>query len=121
MRPWTLRLCLIFALALAVPPPPKPVVVGIPPPDSIEQKRILALITENARNYSRNLPNFICLQVTRRYGDNSGLENYRLIDTIAERLSYNEQKEDYKVVSINGVPTTGSVKHEQLNGATSSG
>lgn len=109
------------ALPLPVPPPPKPVVVGIPPPDSIEQKRILALITENARNYTRNLPNFICLQVTRRYGDNSGLENYRLIDTIAERLSYNEQKEDYKVVSINGVPTTGSVKHEQLNGATSSG
>jgi len=47
------------ALPLPVPPPPKPVVVGIPPPDSIEQKRILALITENARNYTRNLPNFI--------------------------------------------------------------
>jgi hypothetical protein len=59
--------------------------------------------------------------VTRRYGDNSGLENYRLIDTIAERLSYFEQKEDYKVVSVNGVPVTGGVKHEQLNGATSSG
>ena len=105
----------------APPPPPKPVVAGIPAPDSIEQKRILAEITENARNYSQNLPNFICLQVTRRYGDNSGLENYRLLDTIAERLSYFEQKEDYKVVSVNGVPVTGGMKHEQLNGATSSG
>jgi hypothetical protein len=105
----------------APPAPPKPVAPGIPPPDSIEQKRILAEITENARNYSQNLPNFICLQVTRRYGDNSGLENYRLIDTIAERLSYFEQKEDYKVVSVNGIPTTGSLKHEQLQGATSSG
>ncbi len=105
----------------APPAPPKPVAPGIPPPDSIEQKRILAEITENARNYSQNLPNFICLQVTRRYGDNSGLENYRLIDTIAERLSYFEQKEDYKVVSVNGIPTTGGLKHEQLQGATSSG
>jgi hypothetical protein len=109
------------ALPVPPPPPPKLAVPGIPAPDSIEQKRILAEITENARNYSKNLPNFICLQVTRRYGDNSGLENFRLIDTIAERLTYFEQKEDYKVVSVNGVPVTGAVKHEQLNGATSSG
>jgi hypothetical protein len=109
--------------ALEAPPPPAPklVVAGPPPPDSIEQKRILAEITESARNYTKNLPNFICLQVTRRYADNSGLENFRLIDTIAERLSYFEQKEDYKVVSVNGVPVTGSVKHEQKNGASSSG
>ena len=71
--------------------------------------------------HSKGLPNFICLQVTRRYGDNSGLENYHLIDTIAERLSYFEEKEDYKLVSINGVPDTRSVRHEQLGGATSSG
>ena len=103
-------------------PAPPVVVTGPPAPDSIEQKKILAQITESARNYIKGLPNFICLQVTRRYGDGSGLENYRLIDTIAERLSYFEQKEDYKVVSINGVPVTGnSVKHEQKNGASSSG
>jgi hypothetical protein len=103
------------------PPAPKPVAAGPPPPDSIEQKRILAEITDRARNYIAGLPNFICLQVTRRYGDVSGLENYRLIDTIAERLSYYEQKEDYKVVSINGIPATPGSKHEQQNGASSSG
>lgn len=109
--------------SLEAPPPPAPklVVAGPPPPDSIEQKKILAEITEEARNYVKGLPNFICLQVTRRYGDASGLENFRLIDTIAERLSYFEQKEDYKVISINGVPVTGNVKHEQKNGASSSG
>ena len=109
------------SLEPAPPPAPKLVVAGPPPPDSIEQKRILAEITESARNYTKGLPNFICLQVTRRYGDNSGLENFRLIDTIAERLSYFEQKEDYKVVSVNGVPVTSPVKHEQRNGASSSG
>ena len=86
------------ALTPAPPPKAKSVVTGPPAPDSIEQKRILGEITENARNYTKGLPNFICLQVTRRYGDNSGLENYRLIDTIAERLTYYEQKEDYKVL-----------------------
>lgn len=109
------------SLEPAPPPAPKLVVAGPPAPDSIEQKKILAEITESARNYIKGLPNFICLQVTRRYGDASGLESFRLIDTIAERLSYFEQKEDYKVVSINGVPVTGGLKHDQIKGSTSSG
>ena len=118
-----LKTLITESASLEPPPPPAPklVVVGPPPPDSIEQKRILEEITEHARNYVEGLPNFICLQVTRRYGDVSGLENYRLIDTIAERLSYYEQKEDYKVVSINGIPATATAKHEQKNGASSSG
>jgi hypothetical protein len=101
------------------PPPPKPVVV-IPPPDSIEQKRILAEITENALNYSKNLPNFICTQVTRRNVDPSGMENWQLMDTIQEQLSYFEQKENYKVTMVNSRMVT-NLKHEQLGGATSSG
>jgi hypothetical protein len=103
-----------------LPPPPKPIVVPIPAPDSVEQKQILDEITKNALEYTMGLPNFICLQVTRRYIDNSGLENYRLIDTVAERLSFFEQKEEYKVVSVNGIPAVGK-SHEQLGGATSSG
>jgi hypothetical protein len=118
-----LKMLITESASLAPPPPPAPklVVEGPPPPDSIEQKRILQEITEHARNYVEGLPNFICLQVTRRYGDVSGLENYRLIDTIAERLSYYDQKEDYKVVSINGIPALANAKHEQKNGASSSG
>jgi hypothetical protein len=118
-----LKALITESASLEPPPPPAPklVVEGPPPPDSIEQKRILAEITDHARNYIAGLPNFICLQVTRRYGDVSGLENYRLIDTIAERLGYFEQKEDYKVVSINGVPAMPGARHEQKNGASSSG
>ncbi len=118
-----LKALITESASLESPPPPAPklVVAGPPPPDSIEQKRILAEVTDRARNYIAGLPNFICLQVTRRYGDVSGLENYRLIDTIAERLSYYEQKEDYKVVSINGIPATPGARHEQKNGASSSG
>src|SRR5262249_48638099 len=91
-----------------------------PPPDSIEQKKILAEVTDNAINYSRNLPNFLCLQVTRRYVDQGSQGNFALLDTIAERLTYYDQKENYQVVSKNGIPTTG-LKHEQLGGPISSG
>jgi hypothetical protein len=108
------------SLPAAPAPPAKPVVAPIPSPSEAEQKRILAEITESALNYSSGLPNFVCLQVTKRYVDPSGTDSFRLTDTIAERLSYFEHKEDYKVISVNGAPVTNR-KHEQLGGATSSG
>ncbi len=89
-------------------------------PSEVEQKRILSDITEYALNYSGGLPNFVCLQVTKRYVDPSATERFQLTDTIAERLSYFEHKEDYKVISVNGTPVSNR-KHEQLGGATSSG
>jgi len=92
----------------------------IPGPSDEDQKKVLAAITENAIHYSEGLPNFICMQVTRRYVAQSGSDNFRLTDTIAERLSYNEHHEDYKVISVNGTPVANR-KHEQLGGATSSG
>ena len=89
-------------------------------PDAAQQKEILAAVTGNALNYTDSLPNFICLQVTQRYVDRAGGDHFVATDKIAERLSYFEHKEDYKVISVNDVPVTNR-KHEQLGGATSSG
>lgn len=99
---------------------PKVTAAPIPAPDSESQEKVLAAITQGALSYSEGLPNFICMQVTRRYVAQNGSDNFRLTDTIAERLSYFEHKEDYKVISVNGTPVSNR-KHEQLGGATSSG
>ncbi len=99
---------------------PKLTAAPIPAPDSETQEKVLAAITQSAVSYSEGLPNFICMQVTRRYVAQNASDNFRLTDTIAERLSYFEHKEDYKVISVNGTPVTNR-KHEQLGGATSSG
>ena len=99
---------------------PKLTAAPIPAPDSESQQKVLAAITQDAVSYSEGLPNFICMQVTRRYVAQNGSDNFRLTDTIAERLSYNEHHEDYKVISVNGTPVSNR-KHEQLGGATSSG
>jgi hypothetical protein len=104
----------------APPPEPPTKIAEIPAPDSVEQKKILAEITEKALDYNRNLPNFICTQVTRRHADPAGQENWRLLDTIQERLTYFEQKEDYKVVLYNNRMAT-DMQHDRLGGATSSG
>ncbi|MBI4908833.1 MAG: hypothetical protein HY820_34750 [Acidobacteria bacterium] len=103
--------------AAAPPPEPKPVV--IPPPPQAEQQRVLEEVRKYAMGYSRRLPDFICMQVTRRYADPSGLEMWHPQDTINEKLTYFEQKEKYEVVSINGRFT--DISHDRLGGASSSG
>jgi hypothetical protein len=98
-------------------PPPKP--VPIPPPSPEEQARIIEEVRENALNYTRNLPDFICTQVTRRLVDPSGLELWQTMDTLTARLSYFEQREDYKLVLVNNRVTDQS--YDSLGGATSTG
>ncbi len=107
------------ALSAPPPPAPKPVYVGPPPPDSIEQARVLDEVREYALTYTKSLPDFICMQVTRRYVDPSGLESWHHVDTVTERLSYFENHEDYKVVLVNNRPM--EIAHDQLPGAVSSG
>ncbi len=106
---------------LQPPPTPeaKPAIKLPDPPDSMEQAEVLKQVTEYAMEYVKKLPNFICTQVTRRFGDPSGMEFWHLYDTVTAKLSYFEQKEDYKVVFVNNksVDTT----MEKLGGATSSG
>ncbi len=96
----------------------KPAVV-IPPPSPEEQRRVLDQARQYAMSYSKRLPDFICTQVTRRYYDPAGLEFWRSMDTITEKLTYFEQKEDYKVVTVDG--RLADTTHDKLGGATSSG
>ena len=97
----------------ATPPP------EVPPPSSAEWKKVLEETRVYASNYTKQLPNFLCTQVTRRYIDPSGLEFWQTQDTLTARLSYFDQKEDYKLVSVNGGYT--NVPYEKVGGATSMG
>jgi len=109
------------SLPEAAPPAPKPVVVPLDPPDSIEQGKILDEAREYVMNYTKSLPNFICVQVTRRDVDRAGTgSSWYHMDTITARLSYNGQHEDYEVVMKNDQPVT-NVKMEQLGGTVSAG
>ncbi len=61
-----------LAIVLGPPPPPKPVIVLPPPPDSIEQAKIIVEAREYVKNYTKQLPNFICVEVVRRDVDPAG-------------------------------------------------
>ena len=78
------------------------VTTPIPPPSSIRQQEILDEIRQYAMNYTANLPNFICLQVTRQYVDPDSSDHFRILQTINAQLSYHQGEEDHRVISVNG-------------------
>jgi len=99
-----------------VPEPPPP---PIPPPSSEEQQAVISEIREYAAAYSSKLPDFICMEVTRRYWDPTGQEFWRSADTLTTRLSYFEQKENYKLMMVNNRYV--ETPYESVGGATSVG
>ena len=98
----------------AEPPPPPP-----PPPPHDEQDFIIQEVRDYALNYTKSLPDFICLQVTRQSFDPNGADNYRNYGTILAKVSYFEQHEKYELMSVNDKFTTAS--YESVGGTISSG
>src|ERR1035437_2873002 len=108
------------------PPGPPP---QAPPPSALEQAAIMDDVRKYALSYSRQLPDFICTQVTRRFaapapgtrggGRADSEPSFQLLDTLTSRLSYFEQKEDKKLVLINNSLTAQDYK--TLGGSTSTG
>jgi hypothetical protein len=96
--------------------------VELPPPLSPkEQAALLEKAREQALSYSRGLPSFICLQVTRRHVDTTGRGDWILADVFNAKLSYEKEKgEHYQIISVNN-KYTDIPSMEALGGSTSSG
>jgi hypothetical protein len=112
---------------LPAPPPPvaavapKRTIISTLTPTTDQQKEILEGIRDYALNYTQNLPNFLCNQVTHRSVDQTGTgDHYRDVDKIQEVLSYFEHHESYKVLAVNG-QLVANKDHKKLGGAISEG
>jgi hypothetical protein len=103
----------------AAPPPPAPP-PPTPPPSAAEQTAILAAMKEYALNYTKNLPNYVCVQTTRRRIEPTVRGYLPAGDEVQEMLSFVDGKESYKVEMVNG-KSQPNVKHEQLGGVVTSG
>ena len=121
----------VFAVALTAPaqslsPEAKPRPKGQPSQE--EQAAIIDDVRNYALTYSQGLPDYICTQVTTRYmaaapgGQYAPLGSaprWQLRDTLTIRLSYFEQKEDYKLMLVNN--TVAQQDYGKLGGTTSAG
>jgi hypothetical protein len=113
--------------AKPIEPPAKP--RQAPPPSSEEQAAIIDEVRAYALDYSKSLPDFICTQVTRRFlapppgtrfgGSADSEPSWQSQDTLTIRLSYFEQKEDYKPILVNNRITNQDYK--SLGGSLVSG
>ena len=88
-------------------------------PSPEEQREIISEIREYALNYSKSLPDFICMQVSRKYVGQIERRGFQLQDTVVERLTYFDEQEHYKVTMVNGKAV--DMSHEAVGRATSTG
>lgn len=97
---------------------------GTPPPAPSEAEALLAKARDFAANYIRNLPDFICSNMIRRFETHpisridtqAFLGELRLQDTITTEVSFDHGKESYKAKTVNGQP-----HEEPVPGLTTSG
>ena len=102
----------IFALLAAVAP-------GLAQQLEPEQASLLEQARETALQYSDSLPNFLCTETVRRAQDPLGMRRGTSRDSLTVKLSYFEHKENYKLLEIDGAPT--SLQYESVAGAVSTG
>ena len=79
-----------------------------------EQAAIIDEVREYALNYSKSLPNFLSTQVVRRYQAGAPGSRYSRaapasppgvqVDLLTLRLSYFDQKEEYKLIHAQQQP-----------------
>jgi len=100
----------------------KPVAEKATHPSSAPQlgwDQFLEEVRQSALQHTEDLPNFICAQVTRRYLDASGSDRWQSQDTLQAELTYNQKKENYANVLVNGRPS--NRPFEDLGGTLSIG
>jgi len=111
-------------LPAAPPPPPPAEHKGPPPPSQAEQDRVLSAIKEYALNYVKSLPDFLCLQVTRRSLDMhyqpGNPPSWTPHDTLREKLSFVDHQEKYELLGLNDSSTVGQT-WKSVGGALSRG
>lgn len=97
---------------------------GPPPPSEAEKKRILEDTREWALNYVKSLPDFLCMEVTRRSVDphfEIGSEgSWTPQDRLIEKLTYFDHKENYELLQHNDTALIGKT-WETLGGSISRG
>lgn len=72
-----------------------------------EQKRTLGAAREIAIHYTNKLPDFICTEQVKRNNRTNRASGPAIFtnDRLTIQLSYSGQKEHYKLVAMNGIPT----------------
>ena len=104
---------------LPAAPDPPPGMAPPPPLSSAEEQRVWRDTTGKAEDYTRALPNFICTETVHRWVDTTAHDQWQPSPTLVADLTYFDQKEDYKLLTVEGKKSNKSIA--DVGGAFSQG
>ncbi|MGA8028389.1 MAG: hypothetical protein WB992_14695 [Bryobacteraceae bacterium] len=76
------------------------------PPSDAEQTRLLDAMREYAQKYVSNLPNFICVQVTRQFEAGRKPNRWHKGDSLTSKLVFNHGREERALQLVNDKQVT---------------
>ena len=94
-------------------PAPDRVPLGVRSADPLIRKA-----AEAALQFTETLPNYVCQEAVSRYESNSRPASFHVLDVVSTDVVYENGKEDYRNITINGRPANKSVEE---TGAWSTG
>jgi VWFA-related protein len=74
-------------------------------PSQDEAHSLIESAREHALEYDSQLPNFTCVELTKRAVDTNGDGKWKAIDTLQEELRYREKTETRTTTEVNGWPS----------------
>ena len=89
-----------------------------PPPPVNPRQAFIAKAREVAGSFVEGLPNYVCQELTTRYASETRVPSWNVIDTVSAEVVYENGKESYRNLQINGKPTK---KPPEESGAWSTG
>lgn len=100
-----------------------PAVSAEPPVENKEPARTENPVIEKARavaeSFTETLPNYICQQFTARFVNTSHTTNWQALDVVSAEVVYEDGREGYRNLAINGKPTKKAM--EEMSGSWSTG
>jgi hypothetical protein len=72
-----------------------------------DQTRILTGIKTWSAGYLESLPDYICIQTTKRHAQAAQIDSWPMSDEVREAVTWSGHKESYEVLSVNGKPFHG--------------
>jgi hypothetical protein len=88
----------------------------------IPQRQLDPLVrkaSEAAMDFTESLPNYFCQEMIARFQSETNPANWRALDVVGTTVVYENGKEDYRDVAVNGKPV--KKKLEEIGGAWSTG
>jgi hypothetical protein len=74
---------------------------------------------DTALDFTETLPNYVCQELMSRYASQARPANWQAIDVVSTEVVYENGKEDYRKITLNGRPV--NKKMEEMNGSWSTG